>query len=127
MTDGAPPRPPRKPKGRDYTRVAVAAARASLEAQTAAHVAVLQAADHVTTAEETVAAAQAALAGTVTTHARAVAAFVALVGVDEAATRLDLEAREVRALTRQAAPSPPATAATAPPQSRPLGHDGTPA
>lgn len=106
----------RAPKRKDYTRIALDAAQASLTTQTAAHVAVLEAADTVTQADTALAAAHAHHEQAVRAHAEKAAAFTQLVGHDEAATRLGLTAAQLRTLlkppgkTGRATPTVPATA-----------------
>jgi len=106
----------RAPKRGDYERIALDGAKATLTAQTAAHVAVLEAADDVADAGTALSAALARRDSAAQAHAGKVAAFAALVGNAEAAHRLDLTPGQLRALTRTAhttAPSPNATAAVA--------------
>ena len=93
---------PRKPKRADYTKVALAAAQASLKAQTAAHVAVLAAADDVEDAHAALTAAQQKLDAAETGHTTAIAEMVALIGAPETATRLELPEAKVKAAVKAA-------------------------
>ncbi len=102
----------RAPKRRDYERIALDAAKATLTAQTAAHVAVLEAADDVANADTALSAAQARRDTTAQAHAGKVATFAALVGNAEAAHRLDLTPGQLRALTRTAHTTAPSQNAT---------------
>jgi len=92
----------RAPKRKDYGRIALDAAQASLGAQTAAHVAVLEAADDVTTADAALAAARAHHEQTVRAHAEKTAAFAKLIGHDDAAARLGLTPAQLRTLIKPA-------------------------
>jgi len=97
MTEAPPVVAPRKPKRTDYTKVALAAAQASIKAQTDAHVAVLAAADDVEDAQAAVDTATHTLEAARSAHAERVASMAGLIGVTETATRLGLIETVVRA------------------------------
>ncbi len=114
----------RAPKRRDYTRIALDAAQASLTTQTAAHVAVLEAADDVTQADTALAAAHAHHEQPVRAHAGKAAAFATLVGHDEAATRLGLTAAQLRTLLKPPGKTGRTTPTTVPGSADAAAPDG---
>jgi len=112
----------RAPKRKDYERIALDAAKASIAAQTAAHVAVLEAADGVAAADTALAHTQAHRDRAAHAHAEAAAAFAQLVGAGEAAIRLDLSPAQLRALTKTTRTASPAPAPTG--DGAPVGRAG---
>lgn len=121
MADG-----PRAPKRRDYERIALKAAEASLATQTAAHVVVLEAADDVTDADTALAAAQARRDTAARAHAVAASAFAQLVGHSEAAARLELSTSQLRTMLKTAGrtTTPPADRTVSSPCASPATAPG---
>lgn len=113
---------PRAPKRKDYQRIALAAAQVSVRTQAAAHVRALQAADTVTAAASAVRDAELAHAQAVAAQTAAVAEVADLLGVDEAARRLDLTAGTVRSAQRSHRTQVTAVAVTTPASA--AGDDG---
>lgn len=97
---------PRTPKRKDYGRVALDAAQASLAKQTAAHVEVLKAADLVADAEAAVEAAEQTRQAAVATYNQSVYELVEMLGIAEASTRLESDIKTVRAAHRAGASQP---------------------
>ena len=117
MTETVEAPSPRKHKSKDYRRIAVEAAQASVAKQTAVHIAALEAMDAVADATDAVARAQAEQRQAMDVQAVKITAMVDLLGLEEAAARLALPSGQVRSLCRRKPADGPAENTDPPVQS----------
>ena len=92
---------PRRHKSKDYRKIALEAAQASIAKQTAAHAATLQAIDAAHDAADVITAAQADHRRALDDVADRTTDLIDLIGLAEAAARLGMTPGQVRGLCRR--------------------------